>query len=775
MGYKLSAILDGHTSDVRGLAAYGSDTLVSVSRDGTGRIWRRKAANGYEEDSVLLGHEGYISSVTWMPATSKHPQGLIATGGMDKTICLWDPANVSQPMCRLQGHTDNVCALAASPDGQTLVSGSWDKTARVWVDGKCVHTLRGHQYAVWGVLVLSSGSIVTGSADKEIRLWQNGNLVSTMQGHNDCVRALARLDGDTFASASNDGTVRLWDQTECRAELVGHTSLVYTLDTMSDGGLVSGGEDRSIRVWKNSQLKHTIVVPSISVWAVAALDNGDVACGTNDGCVYVFTQAPTRVATSGLLEAFARQNATFAVSAKSIGVTGLSKLLGPERLQKPGDSDEQVIVIKDGSTVSIHQWSQESNRWDQVGLVTDAAGQTKKQVFEGKEYDYVFDVDIQEGVPPLKLPFNASENPYTAAQRFLERHELPMEHLDTVANFIIKNADGVQIGTQATDTFADPFTGGSRYVPAQSQGTASSGSQDPFTGGNRYVPAVSSTSTSYMPPTEFVINTQGNPAAIVKKLTEFNSVLAQDNSTASLTIGDEDLQRIKELESLSPSSNMVSEAVYGKLLACVLTWPADKRFPGLDLLRLIVAFSSTPFTYTTSDNKDLVACINEASRLPILFASDLPALAKTDEINAMMGVRALANAFASESGKEMIWNWRKQILKAIDESWTRATNKNLVTAISNLYLNLAIVTTQKNNDDQGLEILSAASRFLNSTNNADAQLRLLNVFGVLATKFQLCKDSARVLGDETVVILGVTGQTDAVKQTAQQVGSFLSA
>lgn len=36
----------------------------------------------------------------------------------------------------------------------------------------------------------------------------------------------------------------------------------------------------------------------------------------------------------------------------------------------------------------------------------DAVGSGRKQLYEGKEYDYVFDVDIQEGVPPLKLPYN---------------------------------------------------------------------------------------------------------------------------------------------------------------------------------------------------------------------------------------------------------------------------------------------------------------------------------------------------------------------------------
>jgi phospholipase A-2-activating protein len=43
-----------------------------------------------------------------------------------------------------------------------------------------------------------------------------------------------------------------------------------------------------------------------------------------------------------------------------------------------------------------------------VGEVVDAVGSSRKQLYQGKEYDYVFDVDIKDGVPPLKLPYNAS-------------------------------------------------------------------------------------------------------------------------------------------------------------------------------------------------------------------------------------------------------------------------------------------------------------------------------------------------------------------------------
>ncbi|KAJ2323546.1 WD repeat protein Lub1, partial [Coemansia sp. RSA 2681] len=469
MAFKLSAELHGHMSDVRGLMAQGDDILVSVSRDKTGRIWKRSGANEFAEDSVLLGHLEYVNSVAAIPPTAEYPSGLVATGSADKTICLWDPADLTQPTRTLAGHTDNVCALASSPDGHVLVSGSWDKTAKVWVDGECRHTLRGHQHAVWSVLIMSDGSVLTGSADKLIRRWEGGKLRDTYSGHTDCVRALALLPGGGFASAGNDGVVRVWSatSTECVAELHGHSSFVYTLAVLPDGAIVSGGEDRSVRVWRDNGLAQAIMVPSTSVWAVAALSSGDIACGTSDGVVRVFSSEAARLAAPDVLASFDAANASFAVSKKTMGDIDVSKLPGPERLEQPGSKDQQVIMVKrGGSSVEAHQWDQATQRWAKVGDVVDAVGQAQKQVFGGKEYDYVFDVDIQEGMPPLKLPYNVSENPYSAAQTFLERNGINLDHIDTVANFIIKNTGGEQLGQPAQSELAsDPYTGASRYVP----------------------------------------------------------------------------------------------------------------------------------------------------------------------------------------------------------------------------------------------------------------------------------------------------------------------
>jgi phospholipase A-2-activating protein len=53
-----------------------------------------------------------------------------------------------------------------------------------------------------------------------------------------------------------------------------------------------------------------------------------------------------------------------------------------------------------------------------------------------------------------------TENPYSAAQRFLENHNLPMAYLDQVVEFINKNTEGQSLGTSGGGSqYVDPYTG----------------------------------------------------------------------------------------------------------------------------------------------------------------------------------------------------------------------------------------------------------------------------------------------------------------------------
>lgn len=153
----------------------------------------------------------------------------------------------SSPDYSLIGHKENVCALDVSPTSNYIVSGSWDKTARIWKDWNEVAVLKGHLQAVWAVLAVDEDRVLTGengrfrkenfgaqdqivrvisffeeltigiflafhflaSADKLVRLWSISSPkepIAIFSGHGDAVRGLVRLaDGASFASCGNDG------------------------------------------------------------------------------------------------------------------------------------------------------------------------------------------------------------------------------------------------------------------------------------------------------------------------------------------------------------------------------------------------------------------------------------------------------------------------------------------------------------------------------------------------------------------------------------------
>uniref|UniRef100_A0A1I8FCD5 PFU domain-containing protein n=1 Tax=Macrostomum lignano TaxID=282301 RepID=A0A1I8FCD5_9PLAT len=219
---------------------------------------------------------------------------------------------------------------------------------------------------------------------------------------------------------------------------------------------------------------------------------------------------------------------------------------------------------------------------------------------------FVFTVDVEEGKPPLKLPYNRTEDPWFAAQRFIDKHLLPQAYLDQVAQFIRTNAG--ETPTISQGTYADPYTGSGRYIPGSgtSDGGTGRGFSDPSpvatgtclaalgleAGASARTRSHPELKAKYLPYKELQILSAGNMAGLRKKLGELAaSVPADLPESAGRTGGIRDQFPVAAqilLESgsatvaqllakfLSPSSSLPCQMLAARLLANLAATEAGK-------------------------------------------------------------------------------------------------------------------------------------------------------------------------------------------------------
>jgi WD40 repeat protein len=237
-------------------------------------------------DSKSGGHKSGVNGVCFF-ADGKH----VATAGLDNTVRVWDvskakpgpdgPVSLS-PVAVFEGHTQGVLAVAVSADGRTLLSGSFDRTARAWdvpdplpaagakpvVVKKERVLLQGHSTAVEAVAVSPDGELLaTGGWDAQLIVrdrdgkqtvfagaFQNGVMCAAFSPDG---KYLAAGAGNTRASTSS-GEVRVWDvtaksQAAYRADYPGPVlGVAFTPDGKA---VATVGADRALHLWAHADMR----------------------------------------------------------------------------------------------------------------------------------------------------------------------------------------------------------------------------------------------------------------------------------------------------------------------------------------------------------------------------------------------------------------------------------------------------------------------------------------------------------------------------------------
>ena len=209
-------------------------------------ILRRVSRKLLIQDPLPLVGDKRVLALAFSPDGTR-----LASGSRDTTVLIWDTTS-NDELITLRKHTGWISVLAFSLDGKMLASGSADKTVQLWdtATGKPIKTFTGHLNRIMDLAFSPDGTrLASGSTDGTVRFWNietGAALPTRITGHTEWLKAVAFFKNNTtLLSGEINGIISLWDLKtlqKSEVQMKKHQDLLSGLAFSSDGThLVSVG------------------------------------------------------------------------------------------------------------------------------------------------------------------------------------------------------------------------------------------------------------------------------------------------------------------------------------------------------------------------------------------------------------------------------------------------------------------------------------------------------------------------------------------------------